>query len=158
MENFTVVDAPALAQLFTETQITDESGKVLKGSTFSRLEVPFKFRDSVITIDDSRAVGSDVGMTAHGRIDLGQRTIALDGTIVPAYTLNSLLGKLPIIGTILTGEKGSGVFAATYAMTGALDDPKIGVNPLAAITPGILRKIFSIGTGEPVPEMPFPRE
>jgi hypothetical protein len=43
-------------------------------------------------------------------------------------------------------------------MSGSLDDPKINVNPLAAITPGILRKIFSLGGGEPVPEQPPPKE
>lgn len=159
LDDFNVVDVPSLARLFEETQVVDASGKVLKGSRFSKLEVPFKFRDQKVTLEDARAVGSDVGMTGSGGIDLDKRTIALDGTIVPAYGVNSLLGNLPIIGTILTGEKGSGVFAATYTVSGALDDPKISVNPLAAITPGILRKIFSIGAGgEAVPEQPRPKE
>ena len=68
----------------------------------------------------------------------------LHGTIVPAYTINSLLGNIPILGEIFVGEKGSGVFAARYAIKGSLDDPTVTVDPLAALTPGFLRNIFSI--------------
>ena len=61
--------------------------------------------------------------------------------------LNSILGNIPILGTLLTGEKGSGVFAATYRAEGSLEDPKVSVNPLAALTPGFLRNIFNVFSG-----------
>ena len=42
---------------------------------------------------------------------------------------------------------GSGVFAATYRMTGNLDDPDVSVNPLATLAPGFLRGLFGIFEG-----------
>jgi len=36
------------------------------------------------------------------------------------------------------------LFAATYRMTGPMDDPVVTVNPLAALAPGILRELFSV--------------
>ncbi len=58
-----------------------------------------------------------------------------------------------MLGALLVGEKGGGVFAVTYRMTGPMDDPVVTVNPLAALAPGILRELFSVfdggGNGEP---------
>ena len=51
------------------------------------------------------------------------------------------------IGRILTGGEGEGLFAATYRAEGPLDDPKVSVNPLAALAPGFLRGLFGIFEG-----------
>ena len=64
--------------------------------------------------------------------------------MVPAYALNSILGNIPIVGDILTGGSGSGIFAVTYHLSGPIGDPKVDLNPLSALTPGVLRNIFGI--------------
>jgi len=66
--------------------------------------------------------------------------------VVPIYTLNSLLGNIPVLGSILVGPKGGGVFAATYTATGSLDNPNVSVNPLSALAPGILRRLLDVFT------------
>jgi hypothetical protein len=71
--------------------------------------------------------------------------VDIEGTIVPAYLLNTALSGIPVIGDILTGPDGEGVFAATYQMEGARTDPDVFVNPLAALAPGILRELFTGG-------------
>ena len=69
----------------------------------------------------------------------------LEGTMVPAYALNSVFGHIPLLGEIFTGgEKGGGVFAATFRMTGPIEEPVVSVNPLSALAPGILRNVFGI--------------
>ena len=74
-------------------------------------------------------------------------------TTSPAYALNSALGRIPIIGNIFTGgEKGSGLFAANFRMTGPQEDPKVDVNPLSALAPGFLRRLFGVfGESAPAP-------
>ena len=67
----------------------------------------------------------------------------MQGTIVPAYMLNSALGNIPLIGDLFTGGEGKGIFAATYAVEGPRDDPEVSVNPLAALAPGFLRELFT---------------
>ncbi len=80
-----------------------------------------------------------------------QSTLDLDGTLVPAYTLNSILGYIPVIGNLLLGGEGQGIFAAGFHASGALDDPKISVNPLSALAPGMLRNLFLFEGTSPTP-------
>jgi hypothetical protein len=55
---------------------------------------------------------------------------------------------LPLIGDVFTGgEEGGGLFAATYAMTGPIEDPTIAVNPFSILAPSFLREIFSFFEG-----------
>jgi hypothetical protein len=60
---------------------------------------------------------------------------------VPSYTLNSVLGVIPILGELLIGRKGEGVFAFTYKVGGSLEKPKVSVNLLSGLAPGFLRRI-----------------
>jgi len=75
-------------------------------------------------------------------VDRPKNQVALKGSLVPAYGLNSLLGNIPVLGDVLTSKKGEGVFAAIYSATGNADEPKIDVNPLSVVLPGLLRQIF----------------
>jgi hypothetical protein len=56
--------------------------------------------------------------------------------------LKGLLGHVPLIGKLLSPEKGGGLFAAIYSLRGSLSDPSVSVNPLSALTPGFLRGLF----------------
>jgi hypothetical protein len=82
-------------------------------------------------------------------MDLDKNAIDLTGTLVPAYTLNSILGYIPLVGNLLQGGKGQGLFAASFHVSGPLDDPSIGVNPLTALAPGFLRNLFLQGSTPP---------
>jgi hypothetical protein len=73
----------------------------------------------------------------------------IDGVLVPSYGLNSFLGNLPILGDLITSRKGEGIFGITYTAQGPADNPRVMVNPLSAVMPGILRRIF-----EPVSKRP----
>ena len=98
----------------------------------------------VQSINKARANGLSLGLTINGEINLNNDTIDLSGTIIPAYVLNSIVGHIPVIGDILTGGDGEGVFAPTYRVQGPLKDTKITVNPLTALAPGILRDLFKL--------------
>jgi len=140
-------------------------GKVLQGLTlyglvdalrgpglhFDQMVAPFTLRSGQLTLLEARAYSSSLGVTARGWVDSRQQRLDLRGTIVPAYLFNSLLGNLPLIGRLFSLESGGGLFAATFAMTGALADPQVSVNPLAALTPGFLRGLFG-SAPQPAPE------
>ena len=148
MKRFRVADAPTFARLLSLASFTGFNDIISgKGIAFSRLAFPYFFQNGVAKIVEARAVGSELGITATGKIDFGKDVIDMNGTIIPAYTINSLLGKIPVIGTILTGEKGGGIFAASYKINGLVENPKISVNPLSALAPGFLRKLLDgVGT------------
>ncbi len=124
------------------------------GLGFARLEAPFSLSGDTLELNDARAYNSSLGMTAKGRVDMATGRCDIGGTIVPAYFFNSLLGNLPLIGRLFSAERGGGLFAANYRLTGDCNDPSVGVNPLAALTPGFLRGIFGLFDSPDAPAPP----
>jgi len=139
-------DAPALARLLTVAALTGVVDLLRgQGVGFSSLEAPFSLTDGLLEVRDARAWGAALGITAKGQIDLDGGRLAIEGTVVPAYALNSVLGRIPVLGWLVTGgEAGGGVIAFNYTMKGPTDDPSVTVNPLSALTPGFLRNLFNL--------------
>lgn len=107
----------------------------------------FRLADDVLSLTQARAYNASLGITGKGRLDLARHAADVQGTIVPAYLLNSLLGRLPLIGKLLSPETGGGLIAMNYALRGPFADPSVTVNPLSAVTPGFLRGVFDIFDG-----------
>ncbi len=146
IRDYNVVNAPALAKLVSYMSLTGIVEALNgQGLDFDVLEAPFTLRQGLLEVTDAKATGFSLGYTASGRIYTHAEVVDIEGTMVPAYAINSALGNIPILGEILTGgEEGGGIFAATYRMTGSMEDPEITVNPLSALAPGFFRNIFGI--------------
>ena len=148
VDGFHLVGVPVLGQILSLASLTgivDTLGGV--GVSFVRFEAPFELADEVLSIGDARAVGSALGITVTGTVDRHAGEVDLLGTVIPAYTINSLLGNIPILGTLLVGKEGEGVFALSYRVRGPIENPRVRVNPLAALAPGFLRN-FVVGLEE----------
>jgi hypothetical protein len=147
LDQFVLRDAPALAKLLQAMTLYGlvEAVQGGNGLVFSRLVAPFSLTPEALVLTDARAFSASLGITAKGRLLREKRIAAIEGTIVPAYMFNTLLGRLPILGRLFSPEAGGGLFAATYRVQGPLDDPTVTVNPLAALTPGFLRGLFGLG-------------
>ena len=146
IEEFKVINAPLLARILSVASLIGVFD-LLKGEglPFKELVVPFVKRGNVLEIDDARAYGPAIGFTFKGEVNLVTDSAKLEGTIVPAYTLNSIFGFIPILGPLLIGpDEGGGVFAMNYTLDGPLDDPVVRVNPLSALAPGFLRELFRL--------------
>lgn len=98
----------------------------------------------VINVTKGRAESNALGLTLEGSVDTNASHLNLKGVVVPANSLNSLFGKLPIIGALAGGE-GEGLIAFNYSVKGPMADPDVFVNPLSGLTPGFLRGIFTAG-------------
>jgi hypothetical protein len=113
-----------------------------QGIAVEKLETPFSSKNGVIAITGARANGPSVGFTADGYIDRPKNMIALKGTLAPLFGLNSVLSNIPLVGPVITGKPGEGIFGMTYSISGNADKPDVSVNPLSMLAPGILRRIF----------------
>lgn len=143
MRDFRLTQAPAMAQLLSLASLTGLADTLTGGSMqFDRFQLPFTMLGDGIAIRDARLYGPALGMTANGDLDLDLRVLDFDGTLVPAYTANSILGDIPVLGEIFAQEKGGGLFALTYTVSGPFEKTQIAINPLSALTPGFLRGIF----------------
>ena len=150
MSDFAVRNAPGFAKLLQALTfyglVEALSGP---GLSFSRMVAPFTLTPEELTLAEARAFSASLGLTAKGTLHRRQQRLAMEGTIVPAYIFNSLLGNIPLLGRLFSPETGGGLFAATFRVSGPVDDPSVSVNPLAALTPGFLRGLFGIGQGTP---------
>ncbi len=143
VSGFRVTDAPTVARVLKAATLFGIAD-VLRGPgvSFSRLVLPFRYVGGAFDIGSARAVSPTLGITATGRIDLAADTADLRGTVVPAYLLNTALGRLPLVGKLFSPEKGGGVFAADFSIRGPFADPTVSVNPLSVLAPGMLRRLF----------------
>jgi hypothetical protein len=143
MRDFRIENQPFFSRLFSAGSL----GGLLDlmrgaGIVIDKLEMPFTSKNDVINIQDGHASGPSVGLSADGYIDRHANTIDLRGAVAPIYGLNSVLGALPLVGNVLVSKPGEGIIGMTYEASGGLDEPKISVNPLSILTPGIFRRIF----------------
>ncbi len=145
--NFKIVKAPALAKMLSLLSL----GGVTKalsndGLNFDKMEADFNWlyrkQGSLLDLKNGRTSGNTLGLLFEGTFDNHKREVDVSGTIAPMDMLNKVLDKIPLVGNLLTGGAGGGVFAATYSIKGSSDDPKVSVNPLSVLTPGILRRIL----------------
>ncbi len=145
MGNFTVRNMQSLGKLLQAATIYGVMDAVGgPGLFFSTLVLPFRWEKGVLEVTDAQAFSSSLGLTAKGRLDTERRTVDLDGTVVPAYVLNSALGRIPLLGRLFSAEQGGGLVAVNYGLHGPMDNPSVRVNPLSALTPGFLRGLFNI--------------
>jgi len=142
---FTIKDAPVLAKMVSLASLTGIVDNLQgKGISFTKLRFPFTMSNDVITIVDGKTHGDAIGLTMEGTITFPKRMLDLKGTLIPSYSLNNVLGHVPLVGKILTGGEGQGVFAARYSITGLDTKPDVSVNPLSILTPGFLRNVFDV--------------
>jgi len=143
-KDFRIIDSPGLSKLLTEKKFLKAQVELKKkGLSFSEFDMDFRTYNGAMEISDAKARGPMLGITIDGTVDQAYDEMSLSGTIIPVDGINSFLSNIPIIGTILTGGKGQGIFAATYTINGSLKDPAVNINPLSVLAPGILRRIFS---------------
>ncbi|MEM1379712.1 MAG: AsmA-like C-terminal domain-containing protein [Pseudomonadota bacterium] len=138
-----IKEAPILARLLSVTSL-DGLADLLNGEgiRFDKLEGDVWFKDGRIGLSDAKLVGSSIGISANGVVDLNAGQIDVRGAIAPAYAVNSVLGILPGIGRLFVSREGEGIVAFAYSLSGPIDQPTVTVNTLTALTPGILRRIF----------------
>lgn len=147
--DYTLVEAPAMARLLTIASLSG-LGNLLAGEgiAFQRLTGQLLLEDGRLSSDLVRAYGPSLGITARGHLDLEGEETLVRGTLVPAYSINQVLGAIPLLGRILTGREGEGVLGVTYRLTGPIDEPRFAVNPLSVLAPGFLRGLFDLPAGD----------
>lgn len=144
-------NAPLVAQLFSLASLRGLADVLSgEGVLFTRVDAPVRIRDGRIDLPGLRASGPAMGITARGWVAPGASELSLDGVLVPSFGVNSLLGGLPIIGDLFVSRQGEGVFAAPYSVRGTFSKAQVTINPVAAVTPGVLRRVFE-NPSEPPP-------
>jgi hypothetical protein len=147
IRNFTLWGAPTIARIVSLASFSGLANALSgRGVPVDRLVAPFRLQDQILTLEQARLVGSDIGARADGTIDLAGDRLDIRGTVAPAYTVNRIIGRIPIIGQILSGTGSDAALAATFSVSGPASQPRVSVNPLAALVPGMVRDLFGAFT------------
>jgi len=150
MRDYQVVRLPAMARLLSSAGSLTGMVEMLNGDGigFSAFEAQMTYANNRLHFTEGRMAGPSLGLTGAGSYDIERDNLDIDGVVAPSPLLNlSMLGSIPVIGDLLVSRRGEGVFGMTYSINGQAAEPRVGVNPVSALTPGILRRIF-----EPVPQ------
>jgi hypothetical protein len=145
MKDFKVTHAPVLAKLLTVGSLSGIADLLSgQGISFTKADSEYTYDGKVLGIQGFKAAGNSLGLTADGEVNIDTGQMLVRGNVIPAFTVNRVLGNVPMLGTILTGGEGQGVLATRYKIAGNFSDPDIQVNPLSMLTPGLLRNIWGI--------------
>ncbi len=138
IRDFVVRGEPALDRI-----VAGAPGGGGRGVSFSEMSAGFTRIPGRMAVRDGVVRGPVVGATIEGQIDYANNDVHLRGTFVPFYGLNNMfgLGQIPIVGLFLGGSN-EGLLGITYEAVGPPSAPRISVNPVSAIAPGLLRKFI----------------
>lgn len=143
IRNTRVINAPAIAALLDAASIVGLIDELAgSGILFAEVEARFRLSPDRMTVYESSAVGPSMGLSMDGHYDLGDDRLAMQGVISPIYLING-------IGAVLT-RKGEGLIGFNYELSGSAANPRVQVNPLSALAPGMLREVMRA----PPPENP----
>src|SRR6202522_2970261 len=145
--DFVLRDEPAFRQLVSAApQRASEGGAAPVDASrvrFEKMTASFERTPGKLAIQDAVIYNPSIGLTAQGGIDFEHNQVDLSGSFVPAYTVNTMLTKIPLVGLLLSGGDNDGVFGLSYRVHGSMSSPTLTVNPLSAIAPGILRRMLA---------------
>lgn len=155
VEDFKVLGDPVVSEVFStglddgRPSIGDKKRVTREVFEFDTMRVPFSLGYGQFVLEDAYMKGPLLGATIRGKVDYKTGRMNLGGTYIPLQGLNNAFGQIPVLGQILSGPRGEGIFGITFAITGATANPQVVVNPLSLVTPGIFREVFQMTNPSP---------
>ncbi len=150
LRQFQIVDDGGLQALVSAP--TGKNGKSLNDAVNSKINAKVQnfshaftratIDNGLVTVSDGVVRGDQVGLTFEGTVRDRDSQMNLTGTFMPAYGLNRIFGELPLIGIFLGNGRDRGLIGVTFRLSGEFTKPKLNINPLSLIAPGVFRNIF----------------
>ncbi|MBQ9034382.1 MAG: AsmA-like C-terminal domain-containing protein [Alphaproteobacteria bacterium] len=148
VRDFSIRNAPVVARLLSVASFTGMLDLLTgEGLTFTHFHAPFEYQYKTLKLKHAKAEGNVVGITTIGTYNRDTDNINMHGVMAPAYSLNRLLGKIPVVGNLLSGKDGT-IFAADYKIDGSVDDPQVDINSLSILSPNSMKEWYNQNFGE----------
>lgn len=120
---------------------------------FDQVRLPMRLTGGIISLREGKADGSAYTLKASGYVDLEDGKLDIRGVVTPGG-LNRALGDVPLFGGLLGGGQDEGLVGVTFSAKGDLANPKLRTNPISALAPGFLRRLFETEAPlEPPPKL-----
>lgn len=149
IKEFALRNEPALSSIMAQGPADGRRGAPNANDVaFDKMRANFTRAGSRVSFTDAAISNAAMGFTAGGWLDTAKERTQIDGTFVPLYGLNNVVAHVPLVGPLLAGGSNEGLFAVNFNVSGPIAKPTVSVNPLSAVAPGFLRKLFGAGNGE----------
>ena len=140
--DFNLVKTNVFAKLLTLASFTGIVDMLSgDGIAFTHFDAPFEYKSSTFILKDAKAFGNVIGISLNGAYNAKYQEFDVRGLVAPAYGLNTFLGKIALVGTLLSGKDGT-IFAVNYQIAGNIDEPVIDINPLSALSPNSIKDLI----------------
>ena len=139
--NFRLKELPVLTKILTLASLQGIADILSgEGITFDEFEMNFNNIDNLVTIEEMYAIGPAISILMDGYIEKN-KLVSLRGSLVPATTINKVIGNIPVLGKILVGSKtGEGVFGVSFKIKGHPKNLETTVNPIKTLTPRFITR------------------
>ena len=138
-------DAPFFADFFSLFSLQGLAQKIKDGGIiFDKLNARYELTNSKLRIIDSLLKGSELGIQFDSVIGLESDYFLTNGSIIPAYTLNTLITKFPIVGDIITaGSPEDGLIGANFKIeNNKSGELEVSYNPISVFVPNIIKNFL----------------
>ena len=141
IKNFKIKEVPVFAKLLSLASLQGIADLLTgEGIRFTSFEMKFSNKKGLMNIEELYSIGPAVSILMDGYIE-SKKLISLNGTLVPATTINKTIASIPVIGNILVGKKsGEGVFGVSFKIKGKPGKLKTTVNPIKTLTPRFITR------------------
>ena len=143
-KDFVFLDTPFLADFITLFSLQGLAQKLKDGGIiFESLNAKYELSEDKLRIVDSLLKGSELGIQFDSVIGLEDDYFLTTGSVIPAYTINTLLTKFPIVGDIITaGSPEDGLIGAKFEVEKEDDEYKISYNPISVFVPNLIKNFL----------------
>ena len=143
-KDFVFLDTPFLADFITLFSLQGLAQKLKDGGIiFESLNGKYELSEDKLRIVDSLLKGSELGIQFDSVIGLEDDYFLTTGSVIPAYTINTLLTKFPIVGDIITaGSPEDGLIGAKFEVEKEDDEYKISYNPISVFVPNLIKNFL----------------
>lgn len=143
-KDFVFLDTPFLADFITLFSLQGLAQKLKDGGIiFESLNGKYVLSEDKLRIVDSLLKGSELGIQFDSVIGLEDDYFLTTGSVIPAYTINTLLTKFPIVGDIITaGSPEDGLIGAKFEVEKEDDEYKISYNPISVFVPNLIKNFL----------------
>ena len=139
--NFKLHDMPALTKLLSLASLQGIADLATgEGIRFNEFDMFFENSKNLIKINEIYALGPAISILMEGYVEKN-KLVSLRGSLVPATTINKTIAKIPLLGSILVGDKaGEGVFGVSFKIKGPPKNLDTTVNPIKTLTPRFITR------------------
>ncbi len=143
-KNIVFFDAPFLANFFSIFSLDGFAQKLKDGGIiFNNFNASYKLENEKLKIVDSLLKGSELGIQFDSVVGLNNDYFLMNGSIIPAYTINTLITKFPIVGDIVTaGSPEDGLIGAKFKVEKIDGEYEIFYNPISVFVPNIIKNFL----------------